>query len=242
VGTASPPVRCRCVWQWWCRVRMFCCWLVLSVFKGLGPMSVFGVWSVAPLGGSLTPPAHGARQAFRWESRSARHSPHHLRILTCVPDTECGLKGRKGSKASGYGTPAACVAARVPSAASQAWLFRMGAGGQHPHTVLLRFILHMLSRARWQLIHCSGIRILSSSVAARVPSAASRAWLFRMGVGGQHPHTVLLFICTSTVRVQFGITSTCIQCTHQSCRNLSFASRRSVPSLAGGSGERWLVY
>ena len=184
MGTASPPA------QRAASVRFgyvggvvsvcMCVYFLLS--QGLGPPCQFLVSGVSrPWEGAYPPRHKSARQAFRWESRSARHFPRQPSRATCVPDTECGWTS-------------------TDAASKRMALDVRVCGGD----------TFYFAHAVWSslAVQESG---LSICVAARVPSAASRAWLFRMGAGGQHPHTVLLFICTSTVRVQFVITSTCTQ-------------------------------
>ena len=122
VGTASPPVHCRRVWQWWCRVRMSCYW------QGPEPRVCFRCAERCAPRREPNPPGTEVPGRLSAGRAAAHNTPlTKRRILTCVPDTECGFRKQD----------CLCVAARVPSAASRAWLFRMGAGGQHPHTVLL---------------------------------------------------------------------------------------------------------
>ena len=74
---------------WGCRVCMYVCVFLLS--QGLGPPCQFLVSGVSrPWEGAYPPRHKSARQAFRWESRSARHFPRQPSRATCVPDTECG--------------------------------------------------------------------------------------------------------------------------------------------------------
>ena len=129
------------------RILLFCMCVyflllfVVCFFAGAWAPCQFLVSGASrPWEGAYPPRHKSARQAFRWESRSARHSPRQLSRATCVPGTDCGLNpnglrtGIRARRRVPYRLcDGVCVFRYVRFHSAWCARFRMGAGGQHPH-------------------------------------------------------------------------------------------------------------